>query len=95
MGYMNLVILPNITAARNILKHTLFEFTSSLPFIEVDYNLCSQSMSMNGSPRTAVNMAPCDDLCGLQSGYDDFSGSLDSHSGSAIAKFSGFWKHTD
>jgi len=56
--YKHPFIPLKVTATCNIFNHTPMYFISLLASIRVYHRICSQNMSMNGSPPKTANMSP-------------------------------------
>jgi len=95
MGYKKPFIPPKVAATCTILNHTQIYSISLLTSIVVYHHLCSQNMSMNGSPPKSANTACPGGLFGTQPRCEDNSESSENRSRTATGKDSRFGTQTN
>jgi len=95
MGYKKPFIPPKITATCTILNLTPIYFASHRASILLYHHVCSQSMSIKGSPPRTVNITPPGGLIGWQQHHDDDSGSSDKGLRPATGNVSRSGKHAN
>jgi len=95
MEYMKPFIPLKVTAMCNIRNYTPIDSLSHLASIVFYHHLCSQSMSVNGSPLKTVYTALYGGWFGTQPCHDHNSGLWDKCSWTATGQDSRFGKHTE